>query len=77
MLPAQCRMARVALDLGVRDLAEMAKVSTNTITRFEKGEALKERTVDDIRAALEQAGVTFLDNGDVAPGAGVALRGER
>lgn len=72
MLPSQCRMARAALELGVRELAELAKVSTNTITRFERGEVLKDRTIDDIRTALESAGVIFIDpNGE---GAGVRLR---
>jgi hypothetical protein len=66
--PAQCRMARAALQLGVRELAEAAKVSTNTITRFEKGDDLKERTVDAIRAALENAGIEFIN------GTGVKLR---
>nr|WP_291647354.1 transcriptional regulator [Bosea sp. (in: a-proteobacteria)] len=75
MLPAQCRMARAALQIGVRELAESAMVSTNTITRFEKGEELKERTVVAIRTALEQAGVQFLADGEVATGPGVSLRG--
>lgn len=65
-------MARVALDLGVRDLAEKAGVSTNTITRLERGEALQPRTVSAIRTALEAAGVVFIDaNGN---GPGVRLR---
>jgi transcriptional regulator with XRE-family HTH domain len=64
-------MARAALELGVRELAERAKVSTNTLTRFERGDPLRERTVDAIRAALEAAGVIFLDNGE---GPGVKLR---
>ena len=67
-------MARVALEWGVRELAEAAKVSTNTITRFEKGEELKERTVDALRDALETAGIAFLNAGDVASGPGVCLR---
>jgi len=82
MLPIQCRMARTALNLGVRDLAAIAQVSTNTITRFEAldregagaGHELKPRTIDAIRAALEAAGITFLDDGEVSPGPGVALR---
>lgn len=56
------------MQLGVRELAEAAKVSTNTITRFEKGDDLKERTVDAIRAALESAGIEFIN------GTGVKLR---
>ena len=73
MTPEQCKMARAGLGLGVRELADMAKVSTNTITRFERGKPLKERTVDAIRAALEAGGVKFIDkNGG---GAGVRLQG--
>ena len=65
-------MARAGLGLGVRELAEAAKVSTNTITRFEAGEELRERTVDAIRAALEAAGAEFIaENGG---GPGVRLR---
>jgi transcriptional regulator with XRE-family HTH domain len=72
MLPVQCKMARVALGLGVRDLAKLANVSTDTIARLERGEALKDRTLADIRAALEGAGVEFIpENGS---GAGVRLR---
>jgi len=65
-------MARAALGLGVRELAEMAKVSPDTIARLERGETLRERTVSDIRATLETAGVEFIpENGG---GAGVRLR---
>jgi transcriptional regulator with XRE-family HTH domain len=62
-LPVQCRMARAALGLGVRELAAAAKVSIDTVARFERGEDLKERTVDALRHALERAGVEFT-NGD-------------
>jgi ribosome-binding protein aMBF1 (putative translation factor) len=68
MLPSQCRMARAALEIGVRDLAAMAKVSTNTITRFERGDALKDRTVEDIRSAFESAGIVFIDPNGGGPG---------
>jgi transcriptional regulator with XRE-family HTH domain len=65
-------MARAALQIGVRDLAELAKVSPNTIARLERGEALYARTVEAIRAALEAAGVEFIaENGG---GAGVRLK---
>lgn len=63
---AQCRMARAALQLGVRDLAEAAGVSPTTVTRLERGNPQYDRTVAAIRAALEAAGVEFT-NGD-APG---------
>jgi hypothetical protein len=72
MNAAQCRMARAALQLGVRELAEKAKVSPATVVKFEASGELKERTVDAIRAALESAGVIFVEeNGD---GPGVKLR---
>jgi len=61
-------MARAALGWGVRDLAAAAKVSVDTVARFERGEALRERTVEDIRRALETAGVEFIDENGGGPG---------
>jgi len=63
LLPLQCRMARAALGWGVRELAAAAKVSIDTVARFERGDELKERTIDALRRALEAAGVEFT-NGD-------------
>ena len=75
MLAVQCKMARAALGLGVRDLAEISGVSTDTISRLEAGEELKPRTLAAIRSALEDAGVEFIpENGG---GAGVRLRKKR
>lgn len=72
MLPVQCKMARAAVGLGVRDLAEKADVSPETVVRFEQGAALRDRTIAAIRAALEAAGVDFIaENGG---GVGVRLR---
>src|SRR6266566_1651686 len=59
----QCRMARAALGWGVRELAAAAKVSTDTVARFERGDELKERTIDALQRALEAAGIEFI-NGD-------------
>lgn len=67
-------MARAALGLGVRDLAEMAGVSFTTINRFETGKSgLQLSTAEAIRKALEAQGVQFLESGQVAIGPGVAL----
>ncbi|WP_199270389.1 helix-turn-helix domain-containing protein [Stappia indica] len=68
MQAVQCRMARAALGLGVRELAEMAMVAPATISRLERGEELKPRTVEAIRAALEAAGVIFIDENGEGPG---------
>jgi transcriptional regulator with XRE-family HTH domain len=70
MNAVQCRMARAALQIGIRDIAKMAKVAPGTISRLEAGEELKPRTVDAIRHAFEKAGVAFT-NGDEP---GVKLR---
>ena len=72
MLPVQCKMARVALGLGVRELAKSAKVSPDTIARFERGDELRQRTVDAVQRTLEAAGVEFIaENGG---GSGVPLK---
>jgi transcriptional regulator with XRE-family HTH domain len=62
MKAVQCRMARAALQLGVRELAALARVSTGTITKLERGEALLPRTAEAVQRALEAQGVEFVDN---------------
>ncbi len=74
MQAVQCKMARVAKGLGVRELAEKAGVSPDTVARLERGDALKASTVQAIKAALESAGVIFVpENGE---GPGVRLKKE-
>ena len=63
----QCKMARAALGIGVRELAARAVVSPDTVSRLEKGERLHQRTVIAIREALQDAGVEFLPDGGVRP----------
>lgn len=65
-------MARAALEIDIRGLAELADVSKGTIERLEKGETLKPATVEKVQAALEKAGVEFVpENGG---GAGVRMK---
>jgi transcriptional regulator with XRE-family HTH domain len=61
-------MARVALGLGVRELAELAQVAPATVSRLEAGEELKPRTIAAIRTALESAGVEFIPENGGGPG---------
>lgn len=62
-------MARAALQLGVRDLAKLAGVSAMTVTRFENGHSSGSvETIAAIRAALEAAGVEFIDQNGSGPG---------
>ena len=42
-------------------LAAAAKVSPETVVRFERGETLCRRTVDSLRLVLEAAGLEFTD----------------
>ncbi|MFC3725772.1 helix-turn-helix domain-containing protein [Neoaquamicrobium sediminum] len=72
MAAIQCKMARVALGWGVRELAEAADVATQTITRMEKGDRLKPQTVQAIRAALETAGIEFIPENGGGPGVRLA-----
>jgi transcriptional regulator with XRE-family HTH domain len=67
-LPVQCRMARAGLGWGVRELAAAAKVSVDTVARFERGDELKERTVEAIQRALEAGGIEFIDENGGGPG---------
>lgn len=72
MLGIQLKMARAALGLGVREVAEMSGVSAFTIVRIEAGESVKESTLHKVQSTLESAGVEFIpENGG---GAGVRLK---
>jgi transcriptional regulator with XRE-family HTH domain len=68
LVPIQCRMARAALGWGIRELAAAAKVAVETVSRFERGDALKERTVEAIKHAFEAAGIEFIPENGGGPG---------
>jgi transcriptional regulator with XRE-family HTH domain len=68
LTPVLCKMARIAVGWGVRDLAKGASVSTDTVARLERGEILKASTIDAIRTALEAAGVEFIPENGGGPG---------
>ena len=63
MKAVQLRMARAAIGWGVRELAEKAGVTANTVTRIENGADAKQSTIDALQRALEAAGIEFT-NGD-------------
>jgi len=59
-------MARTALKWTIRDLAEEAGVSPDTIMRVEKGDPLvKHPSWVAVQGALENAGVELIENGTV------------
>lgn len=68
MKPVQLKMARAALGLGVRELAEMTGITANTISRIENGSDAKQSTITAIRQALEAAGIIFIPSNGNGPG---------
>jgi len=63
---AQSRMARAVLKISVRELAKLAKASTDTVVRLERGEELKERTADAIQSVFEGSGLVKLHGDYIA-----------
>ncbi len=56
------RRVRMRLGLSVRDLAEIAQVSKNTITRIEKGESVHLSTVKVLSRAMKYSPEKLLSN---------------
>lgn len=73
---SQCRAARAMAEMDQAVLATAAGVSRNVIVDFEKGRRTPTRNnLAAIKAALEAAGVIFVDENGEGPG--VRLRKER
>jgi transcriptional regulator with XRE-family HTH domain len=69
--PAQCRGARGLLGWSQSDLSRASKTATKTIADFERGAREPyPRTLADVRRALENAGLEFIDEN----GGGVGVR---
>lgn len=68
--PAQIRGARAMLDWSMTDLARAARVSVSTVKRMEMREPqpLSDEIFASVRAALEEAGTTFVEEADGAVG---------
>lgn len=74
---SQVRMARAALQWGVRDLAEKAGMSPNTITAVEGGKEVREATLTALQHVLEVAGVAFIAENGGGAGVRFAKRSRR
>ncbi len=60
--PEQCKAARALLGWNQDTLASNARVAKQTLADFERGARQPyERTLRDIIAALEEAGIEFID----------------
>jgi transcriptional regulator with XRE-family HTH domain len=77
MKAVQLRMARAALGWGVRELAEQAGVTANTVTRIENGADAKQSTMDRLQHALEGAGIEFIEENGRGPGVRLRNRAPR
>lgn len=69
ILPEQCRAARALLGWSRDDLSSRSAVSMATLADFETCKRKPyDRTLADIRAALEAGGVAFVDQNGMGPG---------
>jgi transcriptional regulator with XRE-family HTH domain len=67
--PSQVRAARALLDWSREVLAGASGATVRTLLRFEAGEtAPRAATVASVKAALEAAGVEFIDENGGGPG---------
>lgn len=64
MTPRQVRAARSALGWSVRELADKAGISFNTVSRYENGADMLTRNRDAIERALREAGIRFAADED-------------
>ena len=71
--PAVCKAARALAGLNQSELATAAKVGESTIHNFEVGRSVPNaKNMADIIAALEKAGVEFIEENGGGPGVRLA-----
>jgi transcriptional regulator with XRE-family HTH domain len=62
---SQCRMARAALGMTLRELATAADISVNTLSRIEGDGNVTSRTLTKVQDILAASGVVFRRDGSV------------
>lgn len=75
----QIRAARALIGWKAKDLADAANISVPTIQRLDstKGPLSgRYETIEAIKTAFAAAGIQFLTSGEIAQGAGVAMKSE-
>ncbi len=78
LLREQCRAARGLIGWSQSDLAEAARVARQTVVDFERGARQPHaNNLAAIRAALERAGVTIIEENGGGPGVRLAKRGRK
>ncbi|NTH78474.1 helix-turn-helix transcriptional regulator [Agrobacterium rhizogenes] len=77
MNPLQARAARAILKLGVREVAELANVTANTVSRVEQDDlgprGPQPVTIAAIKRVYEERGIIFFNEGP-APVGGIGVR---
>jgi len=72
---SQCRAARALLDWPPEKLVEAASIDHAALTSFESGKSGSDAQLGDrLRAALEKAGISFIDNNQTSAAGGPGLR---
>jgi transcriptional regulator with XRE-family HTH domain len=69
----QLRMARAALRMSTRDLAQLAGVDKNTISRCEGGLRVMSDSMEKLEQALVQLGIVFIGKDEIF-GPGIRMR---
>jgi DNA-binding XRE family transcriptional regulator len=67
-------MARAGLKWSIDDLAAAAGVARMTVIRFERGDTVEDKKVDDMRTAFERQRVKFVDRGSFAGAVQMGLK---
>ncbi len=71
----QCRTARLGLRISQKELAKRAGISRPTVGEFEReARGIYPRTAAALVRAFEEAGVTFIDDGQDGGTRGVGWR---
>jgi transcriptional regulator with XRE-family HTH domain len=70
----QLRMARAALKMTMRDLADRAEIDKGTLVRIEAGYGAHPFTLRQLQSVLEAAGIEFIDPIEGVRSGGVALK---
>lgn len=73
MSPEQLRSARACLGMSVNEIAQLCGVSRLTVFRIERGEISKGQAKETMRRVLEEAGIVFLDEGEISPAPAAVL----
>ena len=60
----QCRMARAALNVDIRELSKATDLSPATIWRLERGDNVHRATAQIVQSFFEERGVEFSEAGD-------------